>query len=486
MGKAIHWQAGALSAWRRAKSLAVLAAAAAVASCGGNGTPDGPTLSGVAATGAPMQGAAVTVTCAAGPMRTGTTGADGAWTVTLDEATVMPCIVSASGGTPPVVLHSLATAAGHVNITPLTNLALAGAAGEDPAAWLASNGGSLATALARLADNLPAALAALSESLADSGYQMPSGDIMTMPFTPAAGDPYDDALEALAAGLAGNGISYADLVARIADAGTTPVTLPKADVITAAQVAAMPQLNNATITVSDGAAVFETVAGAHPVGAFFGGGDGNKAVLQVAGLAGTKVKDLQQVMLDFQAGSLPVGQPYLYINMLIDLDCSAAPLPADATAQQVHARRRVLIYDPFYKFFQADPSSLSTTEFKTLTITPDMPGWRITGGTVSGNDTGVEEVSQSTGTLTTFNHEQFPNACIVDGISADGGLFRDKSADPACDTTSGLAGGVPAVCGKAHSGFLVVLSDSAAASRPSSGPWKLRKLKVNERVFTFQ
>jgi hypothetical protein len=491
------WRSGASRACKKAAALAAAAGAIALASCGGSGgsaEPGGPTLSGVAATGAPMQNATVRITCAAGPVRTGTTGANGAWTVTLDDQAKLPCIVSAEGGTPPVVLHSVATAAGTVNITPLTNLVVASAAGDDPAAWLAANSGQLSTALGTLAASLPAAQAAVVESLADAGYELPSGDFMTMAFTPAAGDPYDDLLEAVAAGLADSGLTYADLVERVAEAGTTPVAVPKTDVITAAQVAAMPQLNNATVAVSNGIAMLETAdgTGQTTVGAFFGGGTGNKAVLQVPGLAGLKVKDLQQVVLEVKAGSLPSpgGQPSMYINILVDLDCSMAPLPATALAQQVRERRRLLIYDPYYKFILQD-NAISTTAFSTVAIAPDMPGWRISPGAATNpagqesQDTGVMEAQQSTGKLSTFDHAKYPNACIVDGISADGGLFRDKSADPSCDTSNGLdPNAVPASCGKLHSGFLVILSDSA--NRPASGQWQLRKLMVNERAFTFQ
>lgn len=469
--------------------IAALLVALVLASCGGRDDPSsGPSLGGVAATGAPMGAAAITVTCASGPPIATTTSATGAWSVSLPEGTAVPCLVKAVGGTPPVTLFSIAAATGNVNVTPLTHLVVAAAAGADPEAWAGSPPGGLAAGLGQLSANMAAAKAALVQSLADAGYALPAGDFMTATFNPAPGDPLDDLLEAVAKGTKDSGMTYADLVDQVAAAGTTPVVVPKSDELTAAQVAAQPRLNGAAVTVSNNTALLSTATGSHAIGAFFGGGTGNKAVLQIPGVAGLKLKDFEQMSLEVKPLTpLGVGHPYVYVNMLVDLDCSAPPLAANATAAQVRERRRVLIYDPFYKFIQDNPGTISTTGYTTMTITPASGGWRISAGAVADptgqGDTGVEEaVHGSQFKLTGFHHHLYPNACIVDGVSADGGLFRE-TATPACNTGAALAGTAPASCGKAHSGFLVILGDSATATLAQ---WEVRKVKVNQRMFTFR
>ncbi len=463
-------------------------AVALLASCGGGSTNNGVQLGGVAATGAPMAGAAITVTCANGSSFTTTAAAGGTWSVDVQNAAILPCVVKATGGTPPVTLHSIATSVGTVNVTPLTNLVVAAAAGADPAAWLTANSGTkLAEALATVSAKLPAAEAAIVTSLRNAGYTVPASGLMTAAFTPKDGDPLDDLLEAVAKGARDSGLSYDDLVKRVAAAGTTPVVVPKTDVITAAQVAAMPQLNLATAAVSGGVVAMKTQAGTSPVGAYVGGGNGNKAVLQLAGFEGMKLKDFKGMDIEWRAlSTLPTNaapdEGYISLNMMIDLQCSTTPLASTATLADARARYRVLTFDPFYTALQ--PTVTVSSTFSTMAITPETGGWRISGGSVDGNDTGVEEtVHGSQFKLSSFNHTAYPNACIVAGAAGDGGMFRDKTADAACDTMSGLLGTAPAKCSKAHAGIWLFLGHSGF-SKVSS--WEVRKVKVNDRLVTFE
>lgn len=131
----------------RLSTLAALAASALIAACGGgdddaggNATPGAATvaLSGTAATGAAIANATVTAVDAAGATVTATTGADGKFTIQVAEAAAPYAlrITDAAGK----VWYSYAPAAGTANITPLTTLALAEAAGNRPladvlAAW---------------------------------------------------------------------------------------------------------------------------------------------------------------------------------------------------------------------------------------------------------------------------------------------------------------------------------------------------------------
>lgn len=119
--------------------LAALATAALVAACGGGdddstATPSAATvaLSGTAATGAAIANATVSAIDATGATVTATTGTDGKFTINVAEAAAPYAlrITDAAGKT----WYSYAPAAGTANITPLTTLALAEAAANQPLA----------------------------------------------------------------------------------------------------------------------------------------------------------------------------------------------------------------------------------------------------------------------------------------------------------------------------------------------------------------
>ncbi|MFO0747300.1 MAG: hypothetical protein U1F43_16780 [Myxococcota bacterium] len=126
------------------------------------------------------------------------------------------------------MLHGLATSAGVANITPLTDLALARVVADVAhttlAAWAAAptDLDAIAAALADGSDALRAALAA-------GGYTLPSSWVAggTAPFTTAfvatpGSDPFDALLESVAAALAADGTTYADLLASFAGGGALP------------------------------------------------------------------------------------------------------------------------------------------------------------------------------------------------------------------------------------------------------------------------
>lgn len=173
---------------------------------GSGGTTDA--LGGLVAVGAPVVGAKVELRCTSGESTADTDG-DGRWQVEV-PAGATPCVIKASGGTPPVTLYSYAEAPGTVNVTPLTTLAVAHATGTtDLEAWFDSSNPadpSLGDAVAGSRDHLLALLHA-------ADYPVPVGlDPFTSDFAPTAGDPHDDLLEALAAALDGNGQSFEALI----------------------------------------------------------------------------------------------------------------------------------------------------------------------------------------------------------------------------------------------------------------------------------
>jgi hypothetical protein len=455
----------------------------------GGGTPTTPpaaetsvAVSGTVATGAPASGSNVALRCANGTSGTATTAADGKWSAKLD-APEFPCLATASGGSLAAgqKLHSMLRAAGYVNITPLTELILARAAGMAPSGIEQAG----LAALAALAGKLDAAQADIVALLNESGYGAFAPNPFTGEFKAVAGDAYDDLLEHLAQSLADGDTTLDGLVAAlIAAAEDDGFDLPLTHTFKPAELAAQPQINKAHLASAAGVLSMRLDAGSNAVGAYVGGGAGNKAVLQLPGLAGTKVSDLKRIELELKgdAGGIGQGLPYAYLNFTVDLHCDATPLPANATLADVRARRRILIFDTYYHFMQAT-NAISTSEFSSIAITPATPGWRISGGTPVGT-VAVNPAYNGSETLEGFDYTAYPDACIVDGITGDGGMPRNASADASCATNAALPGSAPAVCGAAYTGPILVLGDSGSTT---ASLWSFKRVKVEaKRKQTFR
>ncbi len=181
----------------------------------------GASLSGTAAVGSGISGATITAICAddSGFSETVTTNADGSWSGVINSSSVLPCALQLSGGTPAITLHSLATQPGNVNITPLTDLALALQinllSGQSLGDWFAApNTGSselnsLNSSLSDAADTLRDAMLAANFSLPGS-WTAGSTAPFTTPFSAnPSSDPYDQLLESLARAISGN-VNLAD------------------------------------------------------------------------------------------------------------------------------------------------------------------------------------------------------------------------------------------------------------------------------------
>lgn len=183
-------------------TLIPLVASIALTACGGGDSSSGSdsvTLSGVAATGAPVANGSVTARCADASTASGPTGTHGNFSFAVKRSG-LPCALAVTGGTLGAgTLGSMATAGGNVNITPLTDLALAHAVnstvGGTLAAWLASP-----TGFASVAGGIPAAQGALQTALSTGGYPVPADFApFTTVFTATTTDPYDQLLEAIRA-----------------------------------------------------------------------------------------------------------------------------------------------------------------------------------------------------------------------------------------------------------------------------------------------
>jgi hypothetical protein len=321
-----------------------------------------------------------------------------------------------------------------------------------------------------------------------SGYTPLTGNAFTSPFEPKAGDAYDDLIAQLMRSLADEGVTLEKLVADVAAAGDAGVPVPHTHVFKSAEIAGLPQLNKASLSVADSALKMTLGTGSSVVGSYVGGGNGNKAILQLPGLDGMKLIDFKDMTLDLKgvSGYPNAGYSYVYVNFLVDLNCDGSPLPANPTLNDLRVKRRIVIYDPFFTFIQQNPSAISATEFSKVNFSRETGGWRISAGTSVGAGVAIGQGYQGNETLQGFDFAAYPNACIVNAASGDGGMFRDTAADPACATVAGLAASAPAACGKSHSGAVVVLGDSGTTKE---NEWQVKKVRLNvsnPRNFVFE
>lgn len=178
--------------------LAGLLAAITVA-CGGGGdsgaspaTAGYLAVSGLAATGAPMANAIVSVKCVTGATVSGATTADGTFNLTLQAGQTLPCIVKVTRGSPDVTLYSLAMGTGYVNVTPLTDMVLAQALGVDPAAAFVAFDRPSAS---RAEMALPGAKAYVAAQIAALLGRSPQTDVLSGRFR--IGDVDDQLLDSL-------------------------------------------------------------------------------------------------------------------------------------------------------------------------------------------------------------------------------------------------------------------------------------------------
>lgn len=218
--------------------LSVLGTAVALAGCGGGGGGGGgsgdtstttPKISGTAAVGDPIVAANVSVICKAGPaIANTTTSSQGAWSVDTTGQT-MPCAVELSGGSVNGVAnatqyHSFALANGTVNVTPLTDLLVAKTLSTaTPATWFAGLSASRAGLNTVTDSNISSALSHIRNAY-PLVSTLSSVHPITDSFSPVAGNPMDDMLEALKQANAALGLTHASNLTDVAPAGAITVT----------------------------------------------------------------------------------------------------------------------------------------------------------------------------------------------------------------------------------------------------------------------
>jgi hypothetical protein len=204
--------------------LLTVAMAASLIACGGGVGGNTPstnpitgTLGGVAAVGSPIANGAISILCASGSALATTTGAAGAWQISLHEQ-ALPCAVQVRGGKidgkdNTTAYHSIATAKGTANATPLTDLMVANLVGSaTPATWFAGLEASRTAIAAVTPEQVMATwskLVAALPGLTELGSVHP----MATSFVAKPGSIADDVLAALQTAMDATGVIHANLLA---------------------------------------------------------------------------------------------------------------------------------------------------------------------------------------------------------------------------------------------------------------------------------
>ena len=262
-------------------------------------------ISGTVATGAPVAGATVTIQDFRGKTNSGTTAADGSFSI------------SVTGGTPPFILAAVplagsnlysilpsmdmtVTGTQNVNVTTITTLVMYELnGGADPASMYT---GFVGTSSAILTSGSVAAKETTVRSKLPANAMNPIFSTLYGKFTAAAGDPYDNALNSLgkvsamtSAGVtltptAGAATTYTSGASSGAVAGTASVGLTLTDLTTGAArtsiSTASPALLTATVRNANGSLVANAVVTFTTdviFGAFSGGA--NTALTNASGVA---------------------------------------------------------------------------------------------------------------------------------------------------------------------------------------------------------
>lgn len=198
-----------------------------LSACGGSDNDTAATttsVSGTAATGAPIVDGTVALRCMNAWTGSASTGSNGSWTVQVPTAN-LPCAVRLSGGTGNTQdLYSLVTGSGASitsNLTPLTSLALAKATGAPlDSTWFNALNSAGVQELSSLIAN---AISQLIAAMQSAGYTLPANfNPLTQTFSPVNGNAYDDLLEALKAALTDAGTDLDTALANFASGAALP------------------------------------------------------------------------------------------------------------------------------------------------------------------------------------------------------------------------------------------------------------------------
>ena len=213
-------------------------------------------------------------------------------------------------------------------------------------------------------------------------------------------------------------------------------------IITKSIAEGQPQLNSniiQTVNTTLGVLQIDTLASPpNAVGAFVGGGTGNKAILQLNQFNALKLSDINYIDVEYKmiisgGGNVP------YLNLVVDLDCIFDEDVNVLTLTQLRARRRIIVWHSLF----SGTTTATDNGFTLYSSTSAQNGFAIVGTPqlgMSANPTTYQTLNQ-------FDYATYPNACIVNGVNGDGGLPRNM-LNPVCVTGAALPGTASADCGK--------------------------------------
>lgn len=136
-------------------------------SCGSSDdTAPNPTVSGIAATGAAIPNAPVTLIDSTGSTNNGTTDSGGAFSISVAGMTA-PYLIKVTYNSGANILYSFAAAAGTANVNPLTSLAVHQAFNGDPSTIIAPGAtpAAVASAMATLSGQINGAITAIQNNI---------------------------------------------------------------------------------------------------------------------------------------------------------------------------------------------------------------------------------------------------------------------------------------------------------------------------------
>lgn len=219
-------------------------------------------------------------------------------------------------------------------------------------------------------------------------------------------------------------------------------------------------VNNASVDLLGDELVLTTIATPQsPIGAFVGGGRGNKVLAGMPDYHRFALSQLESIAFESKNVS---ASGYMYLNLIVDLDCQLNE-SASATIADLRANRKVLVVNTFTE-------TAKDSGYTSYAIAKGDAHWlQVGGGALPANEPGAP--------LSAFLSSH-PNACIVNSTSADGGLPREVGTG--CQTGAALATTAPGYCGRAVSGILFILGDSTTLTQNN---WKLRKVTVNNKAY---
>lgn len=211
--------------------IAIVAACIFLAGCGGSSgeetqnepikTTDTVTLSGTAATGAPVSEAEVSAKCSDGSgfVSLVNTKLNGGYEGQVDPD-ALPCALRVSKSSDNILLHSLATSAGITNITPLTDMTISLASSDTPENWFNS-----ASAF-DVISTITTVKQSLLTTLKAAGFTLPSDDFDPFNQAFSIGDTADLLLDDIQKSLVASNTleSYSDLINVIKDGNQFPLT----------------------------------------------------------------------------------------------------------------------------------------------------------------------------------------------------------------------------------------------------------------------